>query len=160
MKIKLILFILFLLVNSKTSYAQVALLSLDQLEKRIELGKDTVFIVNFWATWCAPCVKEIPNFVRLNTNYKAAPLKVILVSLDFKSKLEKVVVPFVKKNQIKLEVYLLNEKSEQDYIDRISENWAGSLPATLVINNQNGFRHFFEQEFTWEELEKVYLENK
>ena len=66
----------------------------------------------------------------------------------------------MKKNNIKLEVYLLNEKSEQDYIDRISENWAGSLPATLVINNQNGFRHFFEQEFTWEELEKVYLENK
>lgn len=160
MKIKLLFFILILLVNSKISSAQVKLLSLDQLEKRIELGKDTVFVVNFWATWCAPCVKEIPNFVRLNTNYKAAPLKVILVSLDFKSKLEKVVVPFVKKNQIKLEVYLLNEKSEQDYIDRISENWAGSLPATLVINNQNGFRHFFEQEFTWEELEKVYLENK
>lgn len=160
MKIKLLFFILILLVNSKISSAQVKLLSLDQLEKRIELGKDTVFVVNFWATWCAPCVKEIPNFVKLNTTYKAAPLKVILVSLDFKSKLEKVVVPFVKKNQIKLEVYLLNEKSEQDYIDRISKNWAGSLPATLVINKQKGFRHFFEQEFTWEELEKVYLENK
>jgi hypothetical protein len=66
----------------------------------------------------------------------------------------------VKKNNIKLEVYLLNEKSEQDYIDRISKNWAGSLPATLVINKQKGFRLFFEQGFTWEELEKVYLENK
>jgi thiol-disulfide isomerase/thioredoxin len=160
MKIKHLFFILILSFNSKISSAQVKLLSLDQLEKRIELGNDTVFVINFWATWCAPCVKEIPNFEKLNSTYKPAPIKVILVSLDFKSKLERVVVPFVKKNRIKSEVYLLNEKSEQDYIDRISTNWAGSLPATLVINNQKGIRRFFEQEFTWEELEKVYLENK
>ena len=160
MKIKHLFFILILSFNSKISSAQVKLLSLDQLEKRIELGHDTVYVINFWATWCAPCVKEIPNFEKLNSTYKPAPIKVILVSLDFKSKLERVVVPFVKKNRIKSEVYLLNEKSEQDYIDRISTNWAGSLPATLVINNQKGIRCFFEQEFTWEELEKVYLENK
>lgn len=160
MKIKLLFFTLILLFNSKIIIAQVKLLSLNQLEERIELGKDTVFVVNFWATWCGPCVKEIPNFDKLNNIYREAPLKVILVSLDFKSRLQKVVIPFIKKNHIKLEVYLLDEKSEQDYIDRISKNWAGSLPATLVFNKQKGIRRFFEQEFTWEELEKVYLENR
>jgi thiol-disulfide isomerase/thioredoxin len=56
-------------------------------------------VINFWATWCAPCVKEIPNFEKLNTTYKASPLKVILVSLDFKSKLEKVVYSVCEEKQ-------------------------------------------------------------
>ncbi|TKB97062.1 TlpA disulfide reductase family protein [Pedobacter cryophilus] len=160
MKIKLIFFSLILLVNSKTISAQVKLLSLNQLENRIELGKDTVFVVNFWATWCAPCIKELPNFEQLGRQYQNQPLKVILVSLDFKSKLEKVVNPFVKRNKLKSELYLLNEKSEQDYIDKISKTWSGSLPATLIINNKKKTRNFYEQEFTWEEIEKVYLTNK
>jgi thiol-disulfide isomerase/thioredoxin len=161
MKIKrIILLTCFSFFATIISAQEVKLMSLNQLDKRIELGKDTVYVVNFWATWCTPCVKEIPSFDKLNITYKNAPLKVLLVSVDFKSKLEKVVIPFVKRNHLESEVYLLNEKSEQDYIDRISKNWAGSLPATLVINKKKNTRNFYEQEFTWEELEKVYLENK
>jgi hypothetical protein len=54
----------------------------------------------------------------------------------------------------------LDEKSEQDYIDKISKNWSGSLPATLIINNKKKTRNFYEQEFNWEEIKKVYLINK
>ncbi|MEO5911915.1 MAG: TlpA disulfide reductase family protein [Pelobium sp.] len=160
MKLKVLLFFFILIVISKVCIAQVKLLSLDQLEKRIEQGKDTVYIVNFWATWCGPCVKELPNFEKLNAEYKNQPIKVILMSADFKSKLEKVVIPFVRKMGLKSEVYLLNEQSEQDYINRISEKWSGSLPATLVINTKKKTRNFYEQEFSYQELEKVYLTNK
>jgi thiol-disulfide isomerase/thioredoxin len=144
----------------KTSPAQVKLMNLDQLDKRIEQGKDTVYIVNFWATWCAPCVKELPNFEKLNATYKNQPLKVILMSADFKSKLEKAVIPFVKRNKLKSEVFLLNEQSEEQYINRVSKDWSGSLPATLIINRKKGIRKFYEQEFTFKELEKVYFSNR
>ncbi len=154
-----ILFLLFFTI-SKTLIAQVKLLSVNQLENRISQGKDTVYVVNFWATWCAPCVKEIPNFEKLGITHKNQPLKVILVSVDFKSRLEKVVLPFVKQNNLKSEVYVLDEDSEQTCIDKISKDWAGSLPATLIINKQKGLRKFYEQEFTYPQIEKVYLENK
>ena len=108
----------------------------------------------------APDLKELPNFEKLNATYKNQPLKVILVSLDFVSKLDKVVKPFVLKKGLKSEVFLLNEKSPQEYIDRVSKEWSGALPATLVIHPKNKTRKFYEQEFTFEELEKVYLINK
>lgn len=160
MKLKHSILLFFLVGITKIAAAQVKLLTLNQLESRINKASDTVYVVNFWATWCAPCVKELPNFEQLGKQYQNQPLKVILVSLDFKSKLEKVVKPFVKRNKLKSELYLLDEKSEQDYIDKISKNWSGSLPATLIINNQKKTRNFYEQEFTWEEIEKVYLINK
>jgi thiol-disulfide isomerase/thioredoxin len=160
MKLKHSILLFFLVGITKIAAAQVKLLTLNQLESRINKASDTVYVVNFWATWCAPCVKELPNFEQLGKQYQNQPLKVILVSLDFKSKLEKVVKPFVKRNKLKSELYLLDEKSEQDYIDKISKNWSGSLPATLIINNKKKTRNFYEQEFTWEEIEKVYLINK
>lgn len=159
-KIKGILFLICIFFSVQGLKAQqVKLLSLSQLEKRFAEGRDTVFVVNFWATWCGPCVKEIPNFDKLQISYSHLPLKVILISVDFKSKLEKVVVPFVKRNQIKSEVYLLNEQSEQDYIDKVSKQWSGSLPATLIVNRQKGLRNFYEQEFNYEQLEKTYINN-
>lgn len=157
MKLKIILLAFFLLSFSKITTAQVKLINLIQLESRINNTSDTLYIVNFWATWCGPCVKELPNFEQLGSKYKSKPLKVLFVSLDFKSRLNTVVDPFVKKNNLKSELYLLDEKSEQDYIDKISKSWSGSLPATLVINNKTKTRNFYEQEFTFEALEKVYL---
>lgn len=160
MKLKHLLLLFSFLLIGKISLAQVKLLSLNQLEQRVEQGKDTVYVVNFWATWCAPCVKELPNFDKLASKYQNQPLKVILISVDFKSKLDRVVVPFVKRNHIKSEVYLLNEKSEQEYINRVSKKWSGSLPATWIINKNKKSKNFYEKEFTWDELEKTYLANK
>lgn len=135
-------------------------MNLDQLEHRVASGKDTVYVVNFWATWCAPCVKELPNFDQLASKYQDQPLKVILMSVDFKSKLKHVVIPFVKRNHIQSEVYLLNEPSQQEYMSRVDKKWSGSLPATLIINKKKNTRNFYEHEFTWDELEKAYLANR
>lgn len=134
----------------------VRLLTVDQLEKRINQGEDTTYVVNFWATWCAPCIKELPHFEKLQASYKSQPLKVLLVSLDFKSKINSSVVPFVKQKQLKNEVFLLNESNAQQYIERISNEWSGALPATLFIKKQKSVRKFYEKEFTYNDLEKIY----
>ncbi|WP_199141895.1 TlpA disulfide reductase family protein, partial [Pedobacter sp. ASV12] len=94
------------------AHAQVKLLSLNELEQRMAQGKDTTYVVNFWATWCGPCVEELPNFEKLQQQHQNQPLKVLLVSLDFKSKLQKEVVPFVQKNKIKSEVYVIKEPDQ------------------------------------------------
>lgn len=62
MNFKLLLFLMLFFMGNQFASAQVKLMNLDQLEHRVANGKDTVYVVNFWATWCAPYVKELPNF--------------------------------------------------------------------------------------------------
>ncbi|QSW88675.1 MULTISPECIES: TlpA family protein disulfide reductase [Flavobacterium] len=151
MKIKSFFYILLFSVFSISAYSQnVKLLNIDQLNERIKTGKDSTYVVNFWATWCAPCIKELPHFEKLGAEYKSEKLAVLLVSLDFKSKLASNVVPFVKRKNLKNEVFLLNESSPQEFIDRIDPSWSGSIPATLFIKGDK--RKFVESEFTYEQL--------
>jgi thiol-disulfide isomerase/thioredoxin len=147
--LKISIFLLFAI--SLSGYSQsVKLLNIDQLNERIKNGKDSTYVVNFWATWCAPCIKELPHFEKLNAEYKAEKLAVLLVSVDFKSKLNSAVIPFVKRKNMKSQVFLLNESSPQEYIDRIDKSWSGSIPATLFIKGDQ--RKFIESEFTYEQL--------
>ncbi|MFD2163263.1 redoxin domain-containing protein [Paradesertivirga mongoliensis] len=156
----LIVLVFFVLFTGNVKAQTVKLLSISQLEDRINNGGDTVYVVNFWATWCAPCIAELPYFEKLQSVYKAQPLKVLLVSLDFKSKLSKVVIPFVRNKKLNNEVYLLNEPNAQEYIDRVSKDWSGAIPATLVYNKKKNVRKFYEKEFTYAELETTYQSSK
>lgn len=151
MKIKSFLYVFLFGVFSISAYSQnVKLLNINQLNERIKNGKDSTYVVNFWATWCAPCIKELPHFEKLSAEHKSEKLAVLLVSLDFKSKLSSSVVPFVKRKNLKNEVFLLNESSPQEFIDRIDPSWSGSIPATLFIKDDK--RKFVESEFTYEQL--------
>ena len=148
-----VLFIICLSLITYSVNAQVKLFTLDDLDKRIAQGKDTTFVINFWATWCSPCVAELPNFEKLRVANLKKPVKVLLISLDFKSKLQKEVIPFVQKNNIKAEVFLLNEPDQQQYIERIDKKWSGAIPATLFVNKKT--RRFYEKEFTETELKNT-----
>jgi len=108
-----------------------AVYKINDLLKRIDTSQTTL-IINFWATWCKPCIQELPAFdslTVLSKNYK-----VILVSLDFKEDKEKKVDHFLQKNKIISECVLLDEINGNDYIDKISKEWSGAIPATLIVN--------------------------
>ncbi len=125
----------------------------DDLMKRITNKNDTTYIINFWATWCSPCVKELPAFEKLNENYKDKKVKVLLVSMDFIADYEKKLVRFVEKKKLKSEVFLLNETKPNEFIDKINPKWNGSIPATMIVNNKEKYNEFFEKELTYEFLE-------
>lgn len=153
-------FILFtvLALNSLLGFAQtktVHPLNIQQLNKRVS-NPDTVYVVNFWATWCGPCVKELPNFDQLQQTYKGKPVKVLLISMDFKSKLNEVKA-FAKSRKLISEVYLADKPNEQEFIDAIDKNWSGALPGTLIVNTKKHFKKFYEQEFTYDQLNQLYL---
>ena len=159
MKLKTLIFILLLILPLFKAIAQVRPLTYTELKKRIS-NPDTLYIVNFWATWCSPCVKELPNFDQLQRTYKDRPLKVLLVSMDIQSKLKTAVVPFVKSHKILASVYIASRNNDQELIDEIDKNWSGALPATLVVNAKKGIHQFYEKDFTYAELNTIYQTNK
>jgi len=153
---KLTVYLLFFVIAGNIKAQDIKLIEFEKLQHRFNNGTDTTYIVNFWATWCAPCVKEMPYFEQLQTKYQQSPLKVIFLSLDFKSQLESRVKPLVKKMNFRSEVYLADKKNEQEFIEQISKDWEGAIPATLIVNKNKSIRKFYQQEFTFEELEKTY----
>lgn len=110
--------------------------SMPQLESRIENAKDTTLVINFWATWCKPCIEELPCFEELRERYNGQNVLVILVSLDFKSQLEKKFIPFLKEKQFKSEVVLFADQDANTWIPKISQDWDGAIPATVIIKGQ------------------------
>lgn len=114
---------------------------------------DTVFVLNFWATWCAPCVEELPVFEKLNKNYADKKVKIVLVSTDFKKQVESKVKPFVKEKGLEGLAVFMDESNPNKWIDSVDTSWSGAIPATLVWSKRKGVSQFFEKKLTYEELE-------
>jgi thiol-disulfide isomerase/thioredoxin len=131
---------------------RVAVIKFPDLQKRLAQPTDTTYVVNFWATWCAPCVKELPHFEQLRTANAGKKVKVLLVSMDYASQLEKKVKPFVKQRGLKSEVLLLNEPDPNTWMDKFDAQWSGALPFTLIVNNKTKQRTTFERELSQTEL--------
>ena len=129
----------------------VKTLNYNELKPYLEKNDDTTYIVNFWATWCAPCVKELPYFEKIKQEYASKNVEVLLVSLDFPKQVEKKLIPFINKKQLQSEVVLLNDIDENVWIKAIDSTWSGALPATLIYNKNN--RKFYEQSFDYIMLE-------
>lgn len=139
-------------IVAKEVSSNVPTLNYEQLKPMLHKNDDKIYVVNFWATWCAPCVKELPYFEKINKEYKSKNVEVLLVSLDFPKKKETKLLPFIEKKNIQSKVVLLDDPNEQFWIGNISEKWSGALPATLIYSKDK--REFFEQSFTEEELQK------
>lgn len=121
------------------------------LEKLLYTQSNKTFVVNFWATWCKPCVKELPYFEQLRANYQDKNVELLLVSLDFPNKYESQLKPFIKEHNIQSKVVALDDPDMNTWIPKVDENWTGAIPATIIFNKNK--RKFFEQSFTYETLE-------
>ncbi len=128
----------------------------DALQKILDTKSDQIQVINFWATWCAPCVKELPLLEKLNAQ-KDLNAKITLINLDYADKLDKVNEFMVRKN-IQSEVLLLDEIDYNSWIDKVDRSWSGAIPATLIINPRTGKRKFLEKELKEGELEKLIAE--
>ncbi len=112
---------------------------------------DSVYVINFWATWCAPCIKELPHFKAVAQKYADRRLRVLLVSLDMKREVQGSLLPFVAKHGLGSHVVHLHEPDANAWIPKVSREWSGALPATLIYSKSR--RQFYERSFTMSELE-------
>ncbi|GAA4359244.1 hypothetical protein GCM10023185_25700 [Hymenobacter saemangeumensis] len=132
---------------------QVRVVKLPELQRLLARPGDTTYVVNFWATWCKPCLEELPAFEQLRARHRRDKVQVLLISLDFRSKLESKVQPFVQQRRLASPVWLLNETDPNVFIDQVDPAWSGALPFTLIFNNARKQRKSFERPLTLAELE-------
>lgn len=136
---------------------KVEVIYFPQLEEWFQADNDTLYVINFWATWCRPCVAEMPYFDQLQQESDSnrmgdQKVKVQFVSMDFISDLDKKLIPFLKRKQPFSSVYLLDEPKYNKWMGKVSEEWSGSIPATIFVQHSRSIRVFHEGEFTYEEL--------
>lgn len=134
-----------------TKVTNIKSLDYDGLKPYLEKNDDKTHVINFWATWCAPCVKELPYFEKIKAEYSDKNVEVLLVSLDFPKQVEKKLIPFINKKKLQSEVVLLDDTNENKWIAAIDSTWSGALPATLIYNSK--MRKFYEQSFDYKTLE-------
>lgn len=142
---KQLLLIVFFVICFQASKAQ-ELLTFDKFEdfeKAIVKNDGNVYVVNFWATWCAPCVKELPHFEKLHQENKN--VKVILVSLDSQKDIDSKLKPFLKRKNITAQTVSLSDKDYNTWLNKIDKDWSGSIPATYLFSGNQ--KLFAEREF-------------
>jgi len=145
---------------AQVSLAQKAeLVSLDKLQRLMASTDQPVQIINFWATWCAPCVKELPLLEKLNRERNDVKVTLVSMDMDLDPNPEKV-YKFISRKNIQSRVVILNERDPNSWISKIDTSLSGALPATLIINSITGKRRFWERELHEGDLERLMEEVK
>ena len=132
-------------ISTEKDSLMIPVYNYDQLKPMLSKDNDTTYVFNFWATWCVPCVQELPYFVELNSAYKTGPFKLVLISLDFKKDYLRKLQPFVFKRGLESHVLVLEDNRSDYWIEDIDTSWSGSIPATLVVKGK--VRAFYERTF-------------
>ncbi len=149
---KIILFVFAFSLTSANAQ-EIKKWKLQDLEAAIK-NSDKPTIINFWATFCKPCIEELPYFQETAKRYNSAGVQLILVSLDLPQAYPKKISAFAIKNKIKAPIAFLDETNADLFCPKVDQNWSGAIPASLFVNNKTGYRKFFEDQLSKEQVEK------
>jgi thiol-disulfide isomerase/thioredoxin len=139
-----VIFLSFSLISYSQEIKKVKITDVEEYIKK----SDHPLVVSFWATWCAPCVEEIPWLQETVEKHKADKVELVLVSLDFATYYPAKVTDFIKKRNFKATFFWLNETDADVFCPKIDSKWDGAIPATLLVNNKTGYRKFFGRQLT------------
>lgn len=145
--------VLFGLGFSQAHSQEIKTINRQGLKTYLNQSDDTTYVLNFWATWCKPCVEEMPDFLKLNREMQDERFKMVLISLDFPSQVESRLIPYIEENNIDTEVVLLDDPKSNAWIPMVNENWSGAIPGTLIYNQNN--REFYEKKLHYKELKTI-----
>ncbi len=158
---------IFLFTGCKSQYSELSKpqsdvpeIAHEELFEKISSDENTLYVVNFWATWCKPCIEELPEFMNVNHHFADNQnFKMYLISMDFARKKDSLVIPFLQENDIRAEVLLLDDNKRMNtWIPLIDEEWSGAIPATLMYKNGQSV-HFTEGKMTENELITIINKN-
>jgi len=126
-----------------------------EMEKMLNDPSDSLTVINFWATWCKPCIKEIPHFETARKTKAGKPIRFWYVSLDFIDQKKARLDPFVKARMNGAKVFLLDETNYDKWISKIDPSWSGGIPVTLFVNNSKKIHKFYNSELSEAQLNEI-----
>lgn len=132
---------------------EAKIIDVEQLEEIISTPDDKIQVINFWATWCGPCIKELPVFEKVWHEQRDIA-EVTLVTVNFAEDIEKV-NRFIEKKKLQSRVLLIDNVDYNAWIDKVDETWSGAIPATLIINTKTKQRRFVEGQLDEGRLESI-----
>jgi thiol-disulfide isomerase/thioredoxin len=157
--IKRLLFLCtFLVLATCVNSQKIAKWKIEDVVRSFSAQNDTVYVVNFWATFCKPCIAEIPDFIKLVEKYKKQKVKLLLVSLDLPTYYPAKIAAFAKKNNYKTNIVWLSETNADHFCPMIDEKWSGAIPSTIIVNNRTGYRKFVGDQISAADFENFLKE--
>ena len=137
--------IIFLLMMHVSFSQQIKKVKIGDVLKMIDTSSSPL-VINFWASWCKPCVHEIPWFEKNIIPLESKGVKLILVSLDLKEDYPKAIAAFAKKENYQSIIIWLDETNPDMFCPKIDRSWDGAIPVTLMVNNKKKYKQFFAQQ--------------
>ena len=132
---------------------KIEVLNFKQFESSLHKSNDTLYLVNFWASWCGPCREEFPALQQAANKYSRKKFRLVMVSLDFPSQLETKLSPFLKANAVNARLVLLDDPHQNEWIDKVDPNWSGEIPFSILYKNSE--HESYSYSFTTYELDSI-----
>ena len=145
---KIVTVIIFILIFNKPGWIQksagqeITFIKVPELERILNKPDDKLYVLNFWASWCGPCVEELPYFEKIAGTVDTTKVEFLFISLDFPSQVENKLKPFLKKNNINIKVAVMMDLDYNTWVHKVDPDWQGNLPATLFFNNNRKIKVF------------------
>lgn len=161
LKKTLIIFFVFILTYAGKSFSQEIkpISKIEEMELIKDTNKGNVILINFWATWCKPCVKEFPELVKLYNNYKDKGFNLIFISVDVPEDVESKVIPFLKKQGVDFVSYYNKFDKPEELINYIDKDWEGAIPSTYIYDKEGKLTTHILGSKSYEEFEKEIEKN-
>ena len=141
--------------TNKRQIRPVATIDQSGVRRLVGQRNGKVLFLNIWATWCAPCVEEYPDLVKLAGSYSEQEVEVVGISADYPDEVDSKIVPFLRKLKVPFTVYVANFQHQEDFINAIDSSWNGALPATLIFDMRGNRRSFLVGQGTYDKFRKM-----
>ncbi len=124
------------------------------LEQKIKERSGKLLFVNVWATWCVPCVEEFPDLVKIYNDYRDKDIEFLSFSVDFGNKADSLVGAFLKLQNAHFPVYIVKEESSENFINLLSSEWSGAVPATFIYDRKGSLVKYFSGAHSYREFKE------
>ena len=141
--------------QEKQIQTTVELIDSTVFQKILDENHDNILVVNVWATWCVPCVKEMPDLNRLANEYKDKKVKIISISIDYADEIESKIIPFIQKHKINFPVYVNNFENDEKFINYLNLEWSGAIPATFIYDKKGNQKKFLSGKHSFTDFKEA-----